>query len=391
MAIQFNCPYCTAAIRVGDEAAGKIGKCPKCETKLRVPSPVMDAGKQDDESPARDAGIIPGPDETAPANFEPIAPSLDVSDVADGSAAIGPVINTTRSPAPSYAAQVRQKRGGGWWIGPVLFGGLLLAAAAGYWWFTRETMTGELVGTPIPVDKAVTAYIGPASVDMPRAEFMESIESLRTNPVLIESTVLRVELRGSRLGLQVTLQAGSETELVAAQVGRQPAVSAFVAEHAMALSQPLAQELRTEATGFIRNWQEAQSAGMELGNLSAYRDVVGTNALLGGLGYHSEAIVEGTAYPCVHEDNDGALYFVVPRGTEVFFIRARSFEGRESVLTGPYEFTVRVDRGTSASQPEPPTDSPATEDSSDAGRAVGEQSAEAPTNDDPDESSTVEE
>ena len=37
MAIEFNCPYCTAAIRVPDAYAGKQGRCPKCDTKLLIP------------------------------------------------------------------------------------------------------------------------------------------------------------------------------------------------------------------------------------------------------------------------------------------------------------------------------------------------------------------
>ncbi|MEJ7595682.1 MAG: hypothetical protein WKF77_29580, partial [Planctomycetaceae bacterium] len=38
MAIEFNCPYCTATIRVPDAYAGKQGRCPKCDTKLLIPS-----------------------------------------------------------------------------------------------------------------------------------------------------------------------------------------------------------------------------------------------------------------------------------------------------------------------------------------------------------------
>ncbi|HCK52778.1 MAG TPA: hypothetical protein DIC23_06140, partial [Planctomycetaceae bacterium] len=39
MAIEFNCPYCTAVIRVGDTAVGKKGTCPKCDTAVVVPRP----------------------------------------------------------------------------------------------------------------------------------------------------------------------------------------------------------------------------------------------------------------------------------------------------------------------------------------------------------------
>ena len=65
MAIQFNCPYCTAPIRVGDEAAGKVGKCPKCATKLRVPAPVVErpeaAGTSSDVQETADVIEHPAP------------------------------------------------------------------------------------------------------------------------------------------------------------------------------------------------------------------------------------------------------------------------------------------------------------------------------------------
>ena len=37
MAIEFNCPYCTAVIRVPDNAGGGKGRCPKCATRISVP------------------------------------------------------------------------------------------------------------------------------------------------------------------------------------------------------------------------------------------------------------------------------------------------------------------------------------------------------------------
>lgn len=37
MAIQFQCPYCSATIRVPDSASGKAGQCPKCQARLKIP------------------------------------------------------------------------------------------------------------------------------------------------------------------------------------------------------------------------------------------------------------------------------------------------------------------------------------------------------------------
>jgi len=50
--IQFACPGCGASYSVGDDKAGKSGKCPKCQAQFRIPDP------------------------------EPVAPSAPVSDAA---------------------------------------------------------------------------------------------------------------------------------------------------------------------------------------------------------------------------------------------------------------------------------------------------------------------
>ena len=39
MAIEFSCTSCQHLVRVGDNAAGKKGKCPHCGTILQIPGP----------------------------------------------------------------------------------------------------------------------------------------------------------------------------------------------------------------------------------------------------------------------------------------------------------------------------------------------------------------
>src|SRR4051812_25599149 len=37
MALEFDCPYCKATIRVPDNTAGKRGRCPQCASQLTIP------------------------------------------------------------------------------------------------------------------------------------------------------------------------------------------------------------------------------------------------------------------------------------------------------------------------------------------------------------------
>lgn len=42
--IRFACPGCNATYTVGDDRAGKITKCPKCQTKFQIPEPEPTSG-----------------------------------------------------------------------------------------------------------------------------------------------------------------------------------------------------------------------------------------------------------------------------------------------------------------------------------------------------------
>ena len=49
MSIELHCPQCEKLIRAPDNAGGKYGKCPYCETKVYIPAPpgeVIDLGDE---------------------------------------------------------------------------------------------------------------------------------------------------------------------------------------------------------------------------------------------------------------------------------------------------------------------------------------------------------
>ncbi|MFN9719286.1 MAG: hypothetical protein ACK58L_11355, partial [Planctomycetota bacterium] len=73
MAIEFNCPYCTAAIRVPDAYGGKQGRCPKCDTRLLVPT-IQRPDASDHGAHGVPAGVTPGP--AIPVSAVPPAPEV---------------------------------------------------------------------------------------------------------------------------------------------------------------------------------------------------------------------------------------------------------------------------------------------------------------------------
>ena len=108
MAIQFNCPYCTATIQVPDSAAGKKGTCPQCQTKLVVPTPKLSAKGN---SPAQPPVASP-PQFAPPQPFPPPMPPAGGFPPPDGFApqwgappphAAPPFPPMPQMPPPGYA------------------------------------------------------------------------------------------------------------------------------------------------------------------------------------------------------------------------------------------------------------------------------------------------
>ena len=126
MAIEFDCPYCTAMIRVGDDAAGKQGVCPKCGTSLIVPRPQSES-----------ATAVP----TAVSTASDVVPD---------------VVPEFRSrPSASVSSRVRRRRRSrGGLAFPLACGGVLLLVITVAWFLNdpsryRGALEGELRGSVV--------------------------------------------------------------------------------------------------------------------------------------------------------------------------------------------------------------------------------------------------
>ncbi len=369
MAIQFNCPYCTATIKVGDEAAGKIGKCPKCETRLRVPAPRKPPLKV--SALEEDAGSDLVIEESAILHVPPefrVESEPGAGTIVSASAAppfqpgvpieepLFPVAIEAVEPATetSFVRRVQQKRGNAWAgvVVPAVCVAIVAGVGAAYWWLTRETMTGELSGEVFQSDQALIGSVAREEINVPSDVLDEFLRKLRDVPETVESDLLFVEFAAEPSGIRIMLRPGTDAELVRVNPRARPAVATFSAEHAGQLDAVVEEERTASAQQLVLDWQSAASSGMRQGNLLKYRDSVGLNSLLKGLGYHSTAIVGSTAYPCVHEDDKGWLYFALPQGVKQFTLTRRDLKGGESPLPEEYRITVRVAAPKAAAAPE---------------------------------------
>jgi hypothetical protein len=263
---------------------------------------------------------------------------------------------------PSVAARLKQRRKPNWWAWaiPVVCGLALVAAGAAYMWINRVTFTGELPGIDLG-NQSVGRVIYRNEFNVPEEHLTRLLVRFRDEPKILPTGLRVLTLRGGSDGLHVANRADDKGRLVRVDLRSHPALAAFCRDpkHAAALEAPRAQRAAETLRRFVDDFQQARTAGMEMGNFNDYLSTLGADLLVGGLGYHVTAVAAGAEYPCVYEDAQGLLYFLVPRDAATFTIQERKFEGQTaSVFPTELKFTIVVQSPPPAGPSAPPPGTP---------------------------------
>jgi hypothetical protein len=174
--------------------------------------------------------------------------------------------------------------------------------------------------------------------------------ALQTEPMVLPTHFRRVQLTGSARGVDVSIRGGEQGRLVRVDLRSHPKLNEFAEEHAGQLEAARQQSVSSALAAFCRDWDNAHSAGMSMGNGQNYLETLGGDALVGGLGYHTIALVDGEPLPCVYEDVEGRLYYLIPKGAKQLRIVERNLTGREPVFADyDFGFDVTVQEAAPAS------------------------------------------
>ena len=392
MAIEFDCPACDATIRVKDDAAGKKGRCPRCKVLLLVPDP----GPEDelDPDPAADAPAddvsIAEPDETAsptdgvsvletsgsmstdtlpvgpeagwtpPADTMPLgagveADDSDVSgipdqsdmpaeappeeadfpfipDVAPGGA--GSSLRTThrarRDPTRPFTTAL------------VAIVGLLSVMAVGWFLYrsTQPSLAGALTAERARSIMQEPASFAPPTRGVPQEDVDAVLKVLNNDGLPIRSEYVDVLLRADDRQVQVFVDPGPRSDAVRLSLGEHPGVQAALAKNRQRIADLKQQELNRATADLFRDYATFLEQGSAVRRLPEYRNQVALNAAVGTIGYAIEAIVSGYPFPCVHEDDAGNCYFLLPKGTTAFRVRGRELTDGSTPLAVDFEVTV---------------------------------------------------
>ncbi len=371
MAIEFNCPYCSAMIRVPDSAGGGKGKCPRCARRITVPkvsvkaTPKLDNGEadlfappgfDDPGPPVHRATAAPGfaqaasavPDDPDAIVFASAEPDVDPAAPVDlftpaprapGQLHVEPARQLSRP--GSIASRLKRKKSGGSWLIPVGFGLLLCGAVGWFLWqqYQVERLSGELTAESASGLELPPAEINLAMFKQSPSEMKEVLAELEKAPVPISSELMRVQFGATKKAMTVRLNSGPQTEFYRVAVSDDPALINYRKNHTLKLEESREEELMRAATDFADEYQRVIGKKAEKSALNPFRNSLALPALVRGLGHHVEAVYGRSAYPCVYEDREGGLYFLLPPGAKGFEITGRKHNGRVA-FAGKYQVKV---------------------------------------------------
>ncbi|WP_298866474.1 hypothetical protein [uncultured Gimesia sp.] len=336
MTIQFDCPYCTSTLKVPDATAGKQGDCPRCGTKLVIPNPLAEG--------AQGSSVAPAENVTPPAPQPPVEslPTPDQSVAQADDSAVEPAESRPMTSMTSLYLRKRRSSNLGGILLFVFFFSLMLGIAWYFYWFYGPRLEGHLVAARLNSETAKLEQRLQSSGLELSDEMIQAVNlSLKTVPRRVKSDLLEMLFYGpEKGGLNIRLKPGAKTELVRVDLMGDPALMDYISKNGVELDQPRLVEFQTELKRFYTDWYQFLETGEAMPDLIHYRNKVGLNSMMGGLGYHIEARVNNKIYPCVHDDFQGGLYFLVPKGTLQFNILGRTMENGWTPFPGKYVVQV---------------------------------------------------
>jgi len=358
MAIEFDCPSCTATIRVPDAYGGKQGRCPKCNTHLLVPMVVRPGSTTVPESSAAPVTS------STPLVPDPSFPPPDVFSV-----------KPVKSPSISRRRPGRRRPSRALVIGmPVLCFLVLLAAIffsvtgslpeLNGEFATKRLETNTLPGVTIPWSDSGLA---PEDQKMLQA-FLE------TTPETLASDVMTCRLIGTPEGIEVRMTAGPTSDWFAVNTTSSKPLALWLKRERQSLNSKRMSILHSSVQAYCKD-KLAQINGDVIGiDPVTIRDNVGINASGDALSFAVVAVTGSRQIRCAYEDNAGTLYFCLPKATQSFQIVGRTLADNTKPFAG--EFTAVVGEISRPSAEPDTTEKKSPDPSADTMPAPGPDSAE---------------
>jgi hypothetical protein len=221
---------------------------------------------------------------------------------------------------------------------------LLVLAGVGGWLILKNQpiYAAAVTGTHAPAGQGISVSVPWATVNVEQSRQPPVVEYFKRHQTAILSNILKIEIAASINGLEIRALPLEGTEIVGVDPYGTPDIKKFLLANETAWDTTRRQVLAQFGKNLCDNVLDAQLKGGKVSNISDYRDVVALNSLVRGLGRHVLAGSDQKLYPCIFEDKDGKLYFVVPIGTRDLVVTEKTFEGQPHVLPSGFRLDVSV-------------------------------------------------
>lgn len=348
MAIQFHCPYCTAAVRVGDESAGRQGRCPKCDTLLIVPV----VQKPSDNNASSTDDLHAELSDTSPA----VRRQADITIISDTTESSDRTASTAEAlPIPEFPAMTtasvttprRRRRSRRrnvhrvWLIGiPVLCFLILLGVLASFMVSRLPELRGPMQATPISSAQLPAQHLEWSLSGLTEEDRQALQVALTAEPASFSSSLMSCTITATPEAMQVRLRAAAGQQWYAVDPAANQPLALWLRRNTSELAALRAGELQAGIASFSSEMRRLSAGESIVLDAQNYRNSVGLNSSVGVLGYILEASIAGRVSRCAFEDHDGRLYFLFPQGTQSFQLRGRKLANGTVPFPGEYQVTV---------------------------------------------------
>ena len=340
--LQFRCPYCQAVIRVPNSAMGQSGICQKCGQKILVPVVKTESGSNQ-EQPVQQEEIsrqeqIAGRQQVSEQPQKPVSEDQAVSELlsalSSAEATQGeqdPILDVARRGSTSNQSFLLTG------LFFLLIGGI---GAIAVYLLSQPQMQGELTAQVVPVNAIKPMLIGRQAIGQP--DLFETFW-LR-NPdkkIEINSRLLETSILAQKRGLEIRIYPGPENELYRVDLLQNKPLNDYCTQHLAELEKERKKILIQSTVSFLEQMvakEEILRKNSRL--LIEIRNRMVLTAMVHGLGFRLVALVGEKQYPCVWQDKQDRLYFVLPKGTPHFVVREADRAGQKKMFPETMRFRI---------------------------------------------------
>ena len=330
MAIEFDCPRCSATIRVPDAYSGRQGRCPQCNERLLVP-----------------LVAVPDVSQQQPAFLPPAgtaAPSASVSTPVAGSVVEVMPASAARPSKTRSSRYNRRRPSRSLVIGIPVIGFLLLLAILALTIQTGPEMQGVIKGR-ILAEKSLPRTVVPWSdtgVSNDQQQLLQA--ALAENPETFSSELLVCRLLGTPTGLEIQLTAATGARWCAVNPhdAGQKALAVWLKQQRVRLGEQRRKEMNETLSAWCQD-KVRQISGEQIAiDAANARDNGVLNATVDSLGYSMQARAGKRLVRAAAEDDAGWIYFCVPGDTESLIVEGRGHGNSGLLFPGRYEVTLEA-------------------------------------------------